>query len=52
MGVKGHFKQKRQRNRFQFLKDPSGKIMADGLEGDEIAGRKPISHLDRSLGRE
>lgn len=36
----GHFKQKRQRIMFMFLKDPSGEITHHGLEGDESGGRK------------
>lgn len=39
-GNEGHFKQKRQRITFMFLKDPSGEIMHHGLEGDESGGRK------------
>lgn len=37
---RGHFKQKRQGIRFKFLKDPSGQILDDELEGDESGGRK------------
>lgn len=38
--MRGHFKQKRQRIRFKFFKDPSGEITDDGLVGGESGGRK------------